>query len=412
MDKGEAVAGVASRTLPPPPRPKVLPISKLRKCPVQVNLHTEQLIEAVRSSLEGGRAVPGITVGTVDDAYYIVDGHARVEACDRAGFAEVNVGEVLDLGSAANVVIEHVRRNTRSPMNPVKVLGAVAFLLREGVEDPFKALHLPPVMEMAVRTLSRWPGDVRSMVSDLLEKGASRFSDVYAIPHFFAAFEGLSQKVQAREKGAEEELRDIVSHVVRYLGSIGDEHEFVLPTPDQILALTRDRKRQIKAAARAAKLSTNSRSTARGAAGVEEEEGDDDSNGGQDEDADSDDVGYKEPLMMPDRNKSVIECTHCGRPQVVDLKTGHVCPVESVAGGMIDVIRDGDGHRSYALSMKAMRFLGLDRPAEEVSPARYAVVATDRKSEVERLVRSARPTARFVIITSDPEAGFDNDHDR
>lgn len=404
---------MASRTLPPQ-RPKVLPISKLRKCPVRVNLHTEQLIEAIRSSLEEGRAVPGITVGAVGGAYYIVDGHARVEACDRAEFAEVNVGEVLDLAGAASVVIEHVRRNTRSPMNPVKVLGAVAFLVKEGVEDPFKELHLPPVMEAAVRALSRWPRDVKAMVSDLLDRSAGRFSEVYATPHFFAAFEDLSKKVDDHEKGAEEELRGIVSHLVRYLESIADEHEFALSTPDQILALTRDRRREIKAAAQAAKLSAKARSAARGAAGTEEE---DYSEGDGEEDADDDEadgdggVGYKEPLVMPDRNKSMIECTHCGRPQVVDLKTGHVCPVESVAGGMIDVIRDGDGHRSYALSMKAMKFLGLDRPAEEISPARYSVVATDKKSEVERLVRSARPTSRFVVMISDLEAGLDNDHE-
>src|SRR5690606_32380363 len=113
---------MASRTVPPASRPKVLAISKLRKCPVRVNLHTEQLIEGIRSSLEEGRAVQGITVGLVGDTYYIVDGHARVEGCHRAEFVEINVGEVLDVGGVANVVIEHVRRNTRSPMNPIRVL--------------------------------------------------------------------------------------------------------------------------------------------------------------------------------------------------------------------------------------------------------------------------------------------------
>lgn len=374
-----------------------------------MNLHTEQLIEGIRSSLEEGRAVQGITAGLVGGAYYIVDGHARVEACDRAEFVEINVGEVLDLGSVANVVIEHVRRNTRSPMNPLRVLGAVAFLAKEEVADPFKALRLTPVMETAVRVLLMWPRDVLGMFSDLLEKYASRFSDVYAIPHFFATFEDLSLKAYSRERGAEEELRDVVSHIVRYLESIGDEREFVLPGPDQVIALMRDRRRQIKAAAQAAakssakERSTSKRTSRKGQEGVEDGDAEEDNKDG------SDNVGYKEPVVMPDRNKSVIECTHCGKPQVVDLKTGHICPVESVAGGMIDVIRDGDGHRSYALSLKAMKFLGLDRPAEEISPANYGVVATDRKSEVERAIRSAKPTSRFVLIIADSSADAEYD---
>jgi hypothetical protein len=408
--EGEALAVMASRTLPPPSRPKVLAISKLRKCPARVNLHTEQLIEGIRSSLEEGRAVQGITVGVVDGAYYIVDGHARVDGCERAEFVEINVGEVLDLGSVANVVIEHVRRNTRSPMNPIRVLGAVAFLAKEGVADPFRALRLTPVMETAVRVLLMWPKDVLGKFSDLLEKYASRFSDVYAIPHFFATFEDLSFKAYTHEKGAEEELRDVVLHIMRYLESIGDEREFALPGPDQVIALMRDRRRQIKAAAQAAKSSIKERS-ARKRAPTKEGAGREDGGGIEGNDDDSDDVGYKEPVLMPDKNKSMIECTHCGRPQVVDLKTGHVCPVESVAGGMIDVIRDGDGHRSYALSIKAMKFLGLDRPVEEVSPAKYGVVATDRKSEVDRAIRSAKPASRFVLIIADSAGAEDDEPD-
>lgn len=401
---------MASRTLPPPSRPKVLAISKLRKCPVRVNLHTEQLIEGIRSSLEEGRAVQGITVGLIGDTYYIVDGHARVEGCQRAEFVEINVGEVLDVGSVANVVIEHVRRNTRSPMNPIRVLGAVAFLAKEGVADPFKALRLTPVMDAAVRVLLMWPRDVLGTFSELLEKCAAKFSDVYAIPHFFTTFEDLSFKAYSHEKGAEEELRDVVTHIVRYLESIGDEREFALPGPDQLIALMRDRRRQIKAAAQAARSSSKEMSTSGRTSREEKPQYEDEKNGGANgEDEDGDDgAGYKEPVMMPDSNKSRIECTHCGKPQVVDLKTGHACPVESVAGGTIDVIRDGEGQRSYALSIKAMRFLGLDRPVEEVSPAKYEVVATDRKSEVDRAIRSARPASRFILIIADSDENSDD----
>lgn len=405
---------MASRTLPPPSRPKVLAISKLRKCPVRVNLHTEQLLEGIRSSLEEGRAVQGITVGLIGDTYYIVDGHARVEGCHRAEFVEINVGEVLDVGSVANVVIEHVRRNTRSPMNPIRVLGAVAFLAKEGVADPFKALRLTPVMDAAVRVLLMWPRDILGMFSELLEKCAAKFSDVYAIPHFFTTFEDLSFKAYNHEKGAEEELRDVVTHIVRYLESIGDEREFALPGPDQVIALMRDRRRQIKAAAQSARSSSKEMSTSgRTSRNEKSQHGGGGDEGVKGESADvEDDSGYKEPVMMPDSNKSMIECMHCGKPLVVDLKTGHLCPVESVAGGMIDVIRDGEGERSYSLSINAVRFLGLDRPVEEISPAKCDVVATDRKSEVERAIRSAQPASRFILIIADSDDSRQNNGGR
>jgi hypothetical protein len=290
------------------------------------------------------------------------------------------------------------------------VLGVAALLAKEGVERPLSVLHLTPVMEEAVRVLSMWQGDLVGTVSDLIDRKSGRFSDVYAVPHFFTAFQDLSFKASRREKGAQEELKGIVTHIVRYLDSIGEEREFTFPGPDQILALMRDRKKQIKMAAQVAKSSAKASSTSERATRKQQSRRGNVGRADEGEDAEGDDeIGYEEPLMMPDRNKSMIKCTHCGSPQVVDLKTGHVCPVETVAGGMIDVIRDGEGHKSYALSMKAMKFLGLDRPLEEVSPANYTVIGTDRKSEVERAIRSARPTSRFVLIVSDaePEEGDD-----
>src|SRR5690606_5852231 len=179
---------------------------------------------------------------------------------------------------------------------------------------------------------------------------------------------------------------------------------FALPGPDQVIALMRDRRRQIKAAAQAAKSSSKERSTSARTSRNEKAQHGGGDDGAKAESVDAeDDTGYKEPVMMPDSNKSMIDCTHCGKPLVVDLKTGHVCPVESVAGGMIDVIRDGEGERSYSLSMNAVRFLGLDRPVEEISPAKYDVVATDRKSEVERAIRSAQPASRFILIIADSD---------
>jgi hypothetical protein len=421
-----------------PSKPRILPISSLRKSPVRVNLHTEQMIEAIRASVEEGRAVLGITVALVGKAapssshhYYIVDGHARVEAYQRAEIEEINIAEVLDLESETDVLIEHVIRNLHSPMNPIKVAAIAALLAKAKVENPFKALGLSPVMETAVNVLTHWPNDVLTKLSRVLDMNASRFSDVYALPHFFTAFEELTEKIRRGDKDAEEELRGVISYISQYLESIGHENEFTLPSPDQVYALMRGRKQRMAAAASAGAMAasasppqeaarsspSSSSSTIRKPTSKkavvqndEDEEGNKEGTG-KDAGGEDSDVRYKAPLLMPDRNKSIIQCTHCGRPQVVDLKTGHACPLETVADGMIEVIRDGDGKKAYILGMKATRFLGLNRPIEDISPSKYSVLATDRKSDVERMLRSAKPTSRFVVIVSDSD-DYDEEDDK
>ncbi len=460
MASGSRASTPSPSSSPPPPKPRILPIASLRKSPVRVNLHTEQMIEAIRASVEVGRGVPGITVGHVGKAassssssphhyhnYYIVDGHARVEAYQRAEIEEINVAEVLDLESETDVLIEHVRRNLHSPMNPIKVAAVAGLLAKAQVENPFKSLGLSPVMETAVNVLTHWPNDVLTKLSRVLDMNASRFSDVYALPHFFTAFEELTEKIRRGNKDAEEELRGVISYIAQYLESIGHENEFTLPSPDQVYALMRGRKQRMAAEAMTADASLQEASgssssssfsspppsssssssplairknASKRAPAVVHNKDDhvDEADGerseefhevGNNRDVSDNDVRYKAPLLMPDKNKSIIQCTHCGRPQVVDLKTGHACPLETVADGMIEVIRDGDGKKAYVLGVKAMRFLGLDRPIEEISPSKYSVLATDKKSDVERILRAAKPTSRFVIMVSDYDDYSDND---
>jgi hypothetical protein len=148
-------------------------------------------------------------------------------------------------------------------------------------------------------------------------------------------------------------LRGVISYIAQYLESIGHENEFTLPTPDQVFALMRGRKQRMAASAsagsvatgaslpqEAARPSSSSSSTIRKpkskkavAQDDEDEEGNKEGKGKEDAGGEDSDVRYKAPLLMPDRNKSIIQCTHCGRPQVVDLKTGHACPLRQLQMG-------------------------------------------------------------------------------
>src|SRR5690606_29424614 len=94
-----------------PRHTRTLPVSALLPSPVRVRLHTSQFIDSIASSIEDDRPIDGIVVARVGNKYYIVDGHARVDAYRAAGLAEVVVSEELALDDVAQVVIEHVKRN-------------------------------------------------------------------------------------------------------------------------------------------------------------------------------------------------------------------------------------------------------------------------------------------------------------
>lgn len=381
-----------------PSKRLTLPIAVLRPSPVRINLHTGHMIDLMADTvMSDGRRLPGIIIAYVGETAYIVDGHARVDAYRKVGFQEVNVSEVLHLDGEVEIVREHVMRNQHSSVNPLKVAAAVVFLEKSGTRDAVKTLGLSPVMASAVGIIRAWPADIRTKVSQVLEAQARKFSDVYALPHFFTAFSDLTDRVRRGDRAAEEELRSIISYIMSYLESVKDEQEFTLPGPDQISAIMRVRKHRMAMFAAASTSSPGSLSKGQSIPPMQSQQSRYDGGNGRNDD----DMQGKPPLVFPDKNKSRIQCTHCGKPQVVDLKTGTVCPVEEVPladGGMIEVIRDGEGRRSYALGPKAVKFLALDRPDDEISPSNYVMIATDKRSEVERVLKVAKPEARFVLF--------------
>src|SRR5690606_20399346 len=76
-------------------------------------------------------------------------------------------------------------------------------------------------------------------------------------------------------------------------------------------------------------------------------DGDNDDDDDDDNDSGSEDmtshlpiaVGDKkgaDSVLLPDNNKSLIHCLHCGKQQVVDMSTGAVCRIEEF--GPVNVI--------------------------------------------------------------------------
>lgn len=124
------------------------------------------------------------------------------------------------------------------------------------------------------------------------------------------------------------------------------------------------------------------------------EYGDDDSDGHDGDDSRSKNV------ILPDSNKSIIDCVHCGKQQVVDLSTGAVCRIEEF--GPIKVIRDDRGGQEvFCLSPDHAEYLGLASGAVDVDEVKQLM--TDRKSEVEKFLKKVSIATRFVIIAVDHE---------
>src|SRR5690606_38491374 len=223
-----------------------LPVSALLPSPVRVRLHTSQFIDSIASSIEDDRPIDGIVVARVGNKYYIVDGHARVDAYRAAGLAEVVVSEELALDDVAQVVIEHVKRNVTSPLNPLNMANAIAFLVKHGIKDPYASIPLGEVMKRAVQLiLGAYDTELRAMLQKYLLENAAVLPDVEVLPHFFiAVYETCSSDIPSsgmedgkRKEEIRRRMRALIENILGYLNMLRAQERFVFPTPDQVMAM-------------------------------------------------------------------------------------------------------------------------------------------------------------------------------
>jgi len=415
-----------------PARTHTLPISALLPSPVRVRLHTTQFIDNIAATIEADRPIDGIAVARVEDKFYIVDGHARVDACRAAGLAEVVVSDEFVADDVAQVVSEHVKRNVTSPLNPLNMANAIAFLAKQGVSDPYAAIPIGEMMKRAVQLiLGAYDAELRAMLQKYLMEKAAVFPHVEVPPHFFiAVYETCSSDIPSgrgereRMEEIQRRMKTLIENILGYLNMLRSQERFVFPTPDQVMAMAAALKQKKTLAAMMAtprspppspSSSTAVQRTSTGPAaggGAMLEygagSGDGDDHGG--------DIGSHLPVaatsdkkgasgvILPDSNKSIIHCLHCGKQQIVDKSTGVVCRIEEF--GPVNVIRsDGDdgsnGSQVFCLSPKQVEFLGLASGTVDLDDVKQ--LATDRKSEVEKFLKKVSIATRFVVIAVDHE---------
>jgi hypothetical protein len=398
---------------------------------VRVRLHTTQFIDSITASIEADRPIDGIAVARVGNKYYIVDGHARVDAYRAAGLAEVVVSDELVLDDVAQVVIEHVKRNITSPLNPLNVANAIAFLAKHGIKDPYAAIPLGEVMKRAVQLiLGVYDTELRTMLQKYLLEKAVIFPDVEVLPHFFiAVYETCSSDIPSsimddrkRKEEIQRRMSALVQSILGYLNMLRAQERFVFPTPDQVMAMAASLKQKrtleymmaLQSSSSAAVQRTTTTAAAAGGRAVLEYGGSDANDDGDDDNG-SGEIGSHPSIgatpgkkgangvLLPDNNKSLIHCLHCGKQQVVDMSTGAVCRIEEF--GPVNVIRgDGDGSNDsqvFCLSPKHVEFLGLASGTVDVDDVKQLV--TDRKSEVEKFLKRVSIATRFVVIAVDHE---------
>ncbi len=390
-------------------RPRVLPISALTQCPVRVRLHTQSFVEGIVSSLEADKPVQGIVVASVGDKKYIVDGHARVDAYRAAGLAEVIVDEELVFSDVSMVVAEHVNRNATSTLNPLSMANAVAYLVKHGVKDPYSALPMGQAMKRAVQLiLGAYDAGTRAMLQKYLLEKSAVFPDVDIPPQFFIAVYECSNDASAgkgeqeRRENVRQRMKVLVQYILDYMSLMRTHERFVFPTPDQIVAMAAALKQKKafpqpgmqpqQAVVSAGTGSSTSLEEYSGGDGDGDDGGNDIGNGfsaaGQ---------AFRK-AVLPDGNKSVVSCIHCGKEQVIDLSTGAVCRIEDY--GPVRVIKDDSGGKEiFCLSQQHADYLGLSSGTIDVDDIKQLV--TDRKSEVEKFLKKVSIATRFVVIAVD-----------
>ncbi len=158
-----------------------LDINNLKRLEHVVTLSTLPMIKSMSEALKSGRELQPITVGKINDEYYILDGYARVEAHRLANISKIKA-DVIELKSREEAELWHIRLNVRSSLNILKLYEALKY--HEVLKHNISALGLDETMLKILKRLDRIKGRAYSRLSYYLEMLKERFSRVPPIPYY------------------------------------------------------------------------------------------------------------------------------------------------------------------------------------------------------------------------------------
>lgn len=197
-------------------------IDRLKTSFLKATITSEKMIIRIANTVkEAPTSIPPIDVGVIDDEYYIIDGHARVEAFKRAGLSYIQA-KIHKLKSKDDVIINHIRYNKHSAFNPIILYEAI-----KDENDIFKAAkkYWLDVEEIkAVLAIAKLGEEAYNSLKMYIEILSKRFDNVYIPPYIIRTLAKIPIEYQ----------KDVVDYI--FINIDRPENRFSFPEEDSILA--------------------------------------------------------------------------------------------------------------------------------------------------------------------------------
>lgn len=191
---------------------------------LKTTVSSEKLIAKIANTAkEAPESILPIEVGFLNGEYYIIDGHARVEAFKRAGLSYIQAN-IHELNDKEEVVVNHIRYNKHSMFNPLMLYEA---LKDEDEKDLYKIAKKYWLDVEEVRTIlsiSKLGEEAYNSLKYYIDLLCKKFDNVY-IPHYI---------IKTLSKIPIEHQKEVVDYI--FINIDRPENRFSFPEEDSILA--------------------------------------------------------------------------------------------------------------------------------------------------------------------------------
>lgn len=330
-------------------------LSQLRDCPVTVTFRSSKNIERIAKTLDANAEdTVTIDVAQLKDQLFIIDGHTRVDALRLRGFKQIRA-RVRQVEEVTDVIILHVRLNQTSPIDPLRLMDAVDFLLERNIDAKAatKLLWLDDTQNRLLK-LNINP-EARISLGKYMVEISTKYSRI-TLPHYV---------IELLAKIKNELQSDAAMYFIRMNPSNVPEHKFGFPSIEQIdIAFSNFAK---EGRERKPVLFEN-----------QDEDGDDYDDADEKEEDSNPDTKKKSkssPMEVKDAKTTkeeedeartiigdvphlaLLQCAH-GTKYRVDMKNHTISEIKE--GDMVTSIEGDDAQPVYMIPSKYAEFLNLD----------------------------------------------------
>lgn len=335
---------------------RLVELGKLKPSPVKVTLQTEKLFrDLVAAAKENPGNVEPIAVAVLGSSKYIVNGHLRARALEKAGIDSARA-HLVDVNDIADVVRLHIELNMHGSINPLGMLDAAKFFKKHRTEQP----ALQKYLELEKRVLHQ---TVRLQIEAFLEEACKKYYRVELPPYILEWIVGFeNEKDQAL---ATTEILESLMHT--------KESKFVFPTPTDLEVISKSLKPREDRGKDVIVYSpkNGSRSSAKSMSRKEAED-----------------------LVRGSSHDGIVQCS-CGKKLLLNSKTRRVSSItDDRKNRCIRLEEEGDSSPVFAIPQAMLDFM-------ETSPKdSLRIIRIGSKKDLEMFAFSLKgsPQMRMLVV--------------